>query len=485
MKIARSWGNPFFAVPVAIVVGVIGWLTAEVPVPVDVALLATALCALCLWPAFRWVQTGTRSLPMFEVVCLSFGVQYGFAAFAQPNRIVIFSQAHEIPWPIMRAALVLAALGVGAFQAGHAVASRRRSRQKVFDLAVPPAKRPTLVLTCAVVSVVGSAVVAVVGRVISLGALASVVGGLSILGVSLLALDACDWPPGPARRRRFLWLGVYLMCAAFLALGSGMVESVAFPFAVVMVIYVARTRNLPVIGLACLVLVLAVMNTAKFAVREETWGQTESRWERVAAWGRAIQRMDIDTVVVRDDETGETSAMRSLLYRFALLNRLAWVRVNTPESVPYFNGKSYKFFLYMPIPRILWQDKPNISESTAMLDYAYLLKDPGRGDSYAIGVGYIAEAYANFSWPGVIVVMGLLGAGIGWFSRLLNSQSSYGGAAIYGACMVTFINGIGSTIVMICGTLVQIALCFALLLWFFAQKRPAGRRGIAPPQRHV
>lgn len=484
MKITRSLGSPFLAIPAAIVVGVIGWLTAEVPVPIGVASLATAVCALCLWPAFRWVKSGGRSLPMYEVVCLSFGVQYGFAAFAQPNQIVIFSQAHEIPWSMMRAALVLAALGVAALQAGHAVASRRRPRQKVLDLVVPPAKRPALVLTCAGVSVVGSAVVAVVGQWISLGAIGTVVSGLLILGASLLAIDACDLPPGPARTRRFLWLGVYLMLAAFLALGSGMVEGVATPLAVAMVIYVARTRNLPVFGIACVVLLVAVMNTAKVAVREETWGRTESRWERVAAWERAIRRMDLDTVVARDDETGQTSAMRALLYRFALLNRLAWVRVNTPESVPFFRGESYKFFLYTPIPRILWQDKPNIAESTAMLDFAYLLKDPARGNSYAIGVGYIAEAYANFSWPGVIVVMGLLGAGIGWASRLLNSDSSYGGAAIFGVCMIAFINGIGSTLVMICGAIVQIALCFALLLWYFAQKRPVGRRG-TPPPRHV
>jgi uncharacterized membrane protein len=279
-------------------------------------------------------------------------------------------------------------------------------------------------------------------------------------------MAACD-ARGLARLRIFLLIGFYLGFLTFRALGSGMLEMVAMPYTVALAVYLARTRSVPILPLVGLVLLLAVLNTAKFAVREEIWGTNQTQMQKVAAWGRALQNVELASVFKKDAAETGTSAMRTLMYRFALLTRLGWVRINTPEFIPYFRGESYEYFLYALVPRVIWPNKPAANDATSMLDNAYDLKIRG-SDTYSIGVGYIGEAYANFSWAGVLVVMAALGLAIGLSARVLNGAMSYGGAAIYVVCGAVFINGIGSSIVVLCGNLLQISICFVILIWPFA-----------------
>ena len=131
-------------------------------------------------------------------------------------------------------------------------------------------------------------------------------------------------------------------------------------------------------------------------------------------------------------------------------------------------GETYKYVLYAPVPRFAWPDKPEASEATSTLDYAYLLRSITEGFSYAIGIGYIPEAYANFSWMGVLLVLLMQGAVFAGLNHWLNGENSEGGAAIFVIVTAGFINGIGATSIMLFGNIAQIVVCCVLVVYLFS-----------------
>ncbi len=73
-----------------------------------------------------------------------------------------------------------------------------------------------------------------------------------------------------------------------------------------------------------------------------------------------------------------------------------------PEyDVPYLGG-SFATLFVMPIPRTLWPEKPAISPTDTIVKFY-----PKTPDNFAITL--IGEAYANWLWPGVVIVLFLLG----------------------------------------------------------------------------
>lgn len=75
-----------------------------------------------------------------------------------------------------------------------------------------------------------------------------------------------------------------------------------------------------------------------------------------------------------------------------------------PESVDYLYGKSLTLFLIAPIPRSIWPEKPVVRISTFVGEQIY-----NRPDRSGIPPGFIAEAYLNFGFPGIISLLFALG----------------------------------------------------------------------------
>ena len=98
----------------------------------------------------------------------------------------------------------------------------------------------------------------------------------------------------------------------------------------------------------------------------------------------------------------------------------------------------------------------------------------------------LPESWANFGLAGVIAVMMLQGGLLAALNLMLNGPRSEGGAAIYLSLTVTFLNGIGTTFVLLFTSLLQNVIANALLLRPFAKsltasdKAPAGGRALSP-----
>ena len=75
------------------------------------------------------------------------------------------------------------------------------------------------------------------------------------------------------------------------------------------------------------------------------------------------------------------------------------------EKEEYLNGQSYALFLFAPIPRLLWPDKPSIRLGPYVAQDLLEL-----GTNSGIPPSSIGEFYMNFGWLGVVLGMALLGA---------------------------------------------------------------------------
>ena len=102
-----------------------------------------------------------------------------------------------------------------------------------------------------------------------------------------------------------------------------------------------------------------------------------------------------------------------LLTRSSLASEAATIYEKTPLCVPYQYGATYRYLLITWIPRVLWPDKPSVSDSNRFYQVSYGVTQEENLDHVAIGAGLIPEAYMNFGWLGVPVVMFLGGVVLG------------------------------------------------------------------------
>lgn len=75
-------------------------------------------------------------------------------------------------------------------------------------------------------------------------------------------------------------------------------------------------------------------------------------------------------------------------------------------------GDTLRNFFNVLIPRIVWSDKPLIAPG-AEFDLVFR----GYVAQSSLAIGFIAEAYWNLGWLGVVLISAMIGLQIGWFTR--------------------------------------------------------------------
>jgi oligosaccharide repeat unit polymerase len=76
---------------------------------------------------------------------------------------------------------------------------------------------------------------------------------------------------------------------------------------------------------------------------------------------------------------------------------------SVPEQIPFLQDKSYKMILWIPVPRVLYRQRPKF-----LLDYFNIIQGKPIGVTVA-PTTTVGEAYINFGWPGIPVVFLILG----------------------------------------------------------------------------
>ena len=216
-------------------------------------------------------------------------------------------------------------------------------------------------------------------------------------------------------------LVVSFLAASILAgLAQGWLGSCVGTFVLASIAFVRVRRRIPVIPLAGIVLAMLFLQGGKSAFRERYWYGTENAGavERARFWIEKSMERITPFAGQPGGEVFRDSIEAPLLTRSSLATEAATVYEHTPSAVPYQYGATYKYLLITLIPRFLWPDKPSVNDSNRFYQLSYGVTREGDLDHVAIGAGLIPEAYMNFGWIGIPLVMCLAGVVLGVFERI-------------------------------------------------------------------
>lgn len=109
---------------------------------------------------------------------------------------------------------------------------------------------------------------------------------------------------------------------------------------------------------------------------------------------------------------------------FADIGRLSLIYKNVPDILPYRYGMSYITWLFAPIPRTHWRNKPVLSQGLEVTEVLYGGKRSARGIE---GGGrppmFMGEAIMNFGWIGIPLCGVFYGIGLRLFQNFHSSNA--------------------------------------------------------------
>lgn len=441
------------------------------PLPMEIYALGVLIFATSLAPLMLWAVRGRRGLPMFELIVLSYALQYSMPLYTQSSRLIIRSQFVPVSWQALLQALILVEVGLVAFIAGYYLFLRSplAAIAPRLDLPFVKHRRSTYIyLSFVLGGVVMFLSVISVGilQTPALDALRRLLANQFNIALIVLAYQVFQQPRAP--RAQFIVLYAALTFAFLIGLSTGMIENAFIPVVGVFIVLWQTRQRLPWRWIVVAALLFIVLNPAKFAFRRLVWfdSTSYSLGDRISLWSDLVVERTGNLLqpTFADDRQ---NVVRGALSRFDLVHKFAYVHTMTPQVVPYYQGSTYAYFLIAWIPRAVWPDKPTATGgANDRMDVDYRLKYEGQATS--VGIGLLPEAYANFGAVGVVLVMLLQGAVLGLLSAMLDSEYSDGGRAIYLSVGVYLLNGIGSSASVIFGAIIQQVLASAVILRPFA-----------------
>jgi hypothetical protein len=436
-------------------------------------LLATLLIAVCLYPTSRYFARKESDIPTMAIICLAYALQFGLPIFTREATFELM--AREIRYlddADVIAALLMAIAGVCLLQLGY----YRFRASKVIRL-IPSADLPLnkfrAITYCLVVGFVLPLVFSI-KDIIPEEYQAPLSSILTLLQNQILVVIAIlGWLVYSKRGSRWFAIAMYgaVGIAALRGIGNGILEQALVPIGVVFIIKWMYTRRIPIgaiVVVTAIVLFLSpVKNDFRQRVTLDAGGEELAEQpliSKTAAWVDQASAYWLETLN-GDRDLAEATSGATL--RTDLIHQVAHIHSLTPSVIPYQYGETYSYFAVSLIPRVLWPDKPTAGSANRFFGVTYGLQTEEGAKITTYGVSILGEAYINFGWPGVVLIMLFQGLILGVLQHIFGeSRSGPGGQAVFLAFFVFFLNGIGSSAEILFGNVLQNLLCgYFLLLW--------------------
>jgi hypothetical protein len=235
---------------------------------------------------------------------------------------------------------------------------------------------------------------------------------------------------------------------------------------IVVVMGLPRGMNLRIRGLA-----LAFISLGFFAAVFWSVVKTDYRAYLVQQWRQkgGASTMDklevIRMLVSRMDAKKMEEGFKATVARLSYVGLFGSVLSNVPSSEPHSNGELWLGAVtHVLTPRILFPDKKVLDDSARARRFTGI-RLSGMEEGTSIGIGYMAESYADFGSLGMFFPIYLLGLFLGRIYRnfCLNKHSTLLGVAIATAIVFSVIQAFATSNVKIVGSLVVLCLAYVVL----------------------
>jgi hypothetical protein len=226
------------------------------------------------------------------------------------------------------------------------------------------------------------------------------------------------------------------------------------------------TRRIPWLQLLLIVALYVVFNPVKNAYRARTWYEANEALGKSEKLSLFIE-LTVDYWTSGGEQIGNETK-RNLVDRISHLSIFAHVLDATPESVPYWEGTSYRMLFYSLIPRIIWPDKPRAEVGQAF-GHRYGLIAP-TDENTSVNLPWLTEFYANFGTIGVVIGMAVVGSLFRFLSATFGSRRNSELETIVGIALCFHLFWAESDFAMMWGGLVPGALALYVTFQILGNK---------------
>jgi hypothetical protein len=222
-------------------------------------------------------------------------------------------------------------------------------------------------------------------------------------------------------QRWFAALAGFLLVTALTMSGLFLVGG-AVNIAAALLGYVLAAKRIPWIMLGSVFAILSILNAGKLNIRNQYWDRDNQSLKNssiVQVPGMMVEWFAAGVGGTVSKALGSRQPEgNSLLERTSLLHMVLAVQEATPSIIPYLEGGTYALLPSMLVPRFLQPDKTESQAGLNLLSVRYGRQRAEDTYKTTLGWGMVAEAYANYGNPAVIVVGALFGALCGMLMRL-------------------------------------------------------------------
>jgi hypothetical protein len=385
------------------------------------------------WQDYRkWRRGGRSSLPVFAMLAFMYWLYYAIPLFLEDHVFATVYEpvGHELAADTITLALLAVLLGVCSLWLGM--------KSGVARLLVPRT-RLSLELTPPKLNYVRG--ILIVGSLLSLSDLPLQLGGaggrqligimVTVIPILAFAILFRNFIRGQSiLLDKVLVLG-FLILRLVAGLSSGWLGVSASILVICGAICLMELRRIPRAAVISVVMFTLFFQFGKEDFRKTYWQSGEEvaeqeqggRVERVSFWIQSSLNKWNESL---SDPTGNAfrRAINPSVTRISLLNQTTNVIDLTPTVVPYQYGWLYSYMAITWIPRVIWPEKPSMSEANQYYQVAYGLSTEDDLNRVSISVGLLTEGFINFGWAGVVGIMFLAGIFFDFYQKTFLSKTS-------------------------------------------------------------
>jgi hypothetical protein len=393
------------------------WATGSNKLSISEILAALILCWIP-WASYEeWYRGSRQDLPLFSLVAAMYWVAYAVPLFWSSHTIGLVNGNHRLSELAISRSMYLVVSGVVALWAGMKITGRwRQASSTRLDVPQNPWRWQYLRIVL-IVTVVMKIVVPITAW--GEGARQIVVNIETFVASIVFVILLRSWLRGDALKVDKILVAGYFLAALIVGLSSGWLGTFVGLGIICVAAYLYERRKLPVTALLVVLPVVMFLQPGKARFREVYWkggpaeSYSSSYAERITYWIDASWQAWSGALTDPTRSGGFPVLAGATVNRLSLLEQTANVIEMTPAQVPYQYGRLYSYLPITFVPRILWPEKPSITDANKWYQLAYHLTAPANIESVGISVGTLTESYINFGWIGPIIVMFCMGLLLG------------------------------------------------------------------------
>lgn len=423
-------------------------------------LLASLILLLGFIPTFLYIKKNELGIPFLPLFGVIYSIYYAIPIFTLEEYSIHFT---ALPEASLEKALLLSAVGLfmlllSFYKLPGKSIGRHLPRISIYWN--PPKAKFWGIILC------------VLGLVINYLNLimpvplqfASVIGFLaqfSIIGIGILLI--LQFQGRLNRSGKVLLWGIFLPLIVSIRLGTGAVAQTLFIIIFLSLTYWHFRRKIPwkiAVGGALLFIAL-------LSVRGEF---RELTWEGAYAGKSPIEKSMLFAELAFTERESHPEGLDLALTRTAHILSFAYVVDLSPESVPYWMGKTYLTLLWTPIPRVIFPWKPTKTLGQEF-GHRYNLLHPS---DYTTSYNFcqLIEMYANFGIIGVIIGMFLVGIIYRSLYEMLCHPKAGEGGLLIGLVIFMGLANMESDFSLVFGSLIYNIILLAIINRLMKSKSP-------------